>query len=35
VLLFINLRERFGDRYRITFDPAYSARHAPREKLDP
>lgn len=31
----INLRDRFGDRYRITFDPAYSARHVPREKLDP
>lgn len=31
----INLRERFGDRFRITFDPAYSARHVPRDKLDP
>lgn len=31
----INLLDRFGDRYRITFDPAYDAKHRPREKLDP
>jgi len=31
----INLLDQFGDRYRITFDPAYSARGVPRAKLDP
>jgi len=31
----INLRDRFGDRFRIGFDPAYSARNVPRDKLDP
>ena len=31
----INLAERFGDRYRISFDPAYDPKHRPREKLDP
>lgn len=31
----VNLRERFGHTYRITYDPAYSARHVPRDKLDP
>lgn len=31
----INLRERFGDRYRVAFDPAYDPKHRPREKLDP
>jgi hypothetical protein len=31
----INLLDQFGDKYRITFDPAYSARHVPRAKLDP
>lgn len=31
----INLVDLFGDRYRITFDPAYNARHVPRAKLDP
>jgi hypothetical protein len=31
----INVDLMFGDKYRITFDPAYSARHVPRAKLDP
>ncbi len=31
----LNLLERFGDIYRISFDPAYSAYHIPRDKLDP
>lgn len=31
----INLREQFGDRYRIGFDPAYDHRNVPRAKLDP
>ena len=31
----INLQERFGKRYRITFDPAYNPKHVPRDKLDP
>jgi hypothetical protein len=31
----IDLRERFGSDYRITFDPAYSDWHVPRDKLDP
>ena len=30
-----NLREVFGAKYRITFDPAYSPRNVPRAKLDP
>lgn len=31
----INLREHFGDRYRIDFDPAYSPKGVPRAKLEP
>ena len=31
----INLKDRFGDQYRIGFDPAYDPKHRPREKLDP
>jgi hypothetical protein len=31
----INLQEQFGTRYRITFDPAYSPKHVPRDKLNP
>ena len=31
----INLSERFGDRYKIGFDPAYSPFNVPREKRDP
>ncbi|MFV0443341.1 MAG: hypothetical protein ACK5Q5_07200 [Planctomycetaceae bacterium] len=31
----INLRNRFGDRYRISFDPAYDPRHRPKKCLDP
>ena len=31
----VNLRERFGKRYRISFDSAYSPRHVPRHALDP
>jgi hypothetical protein len=31
----INLLDLFSDRYRITFDLAYSARHVHRAKLDP
>lgn len=31
----INLRERFGKRYRLTFDPAYDPKGRPRDKLDP
>jgi hypothetical protein len=31
----VNLQERFGKRYRITFDPAYSPKHVPHDKLDP
>ena len=31
----INLMERFGKRYRIEFDPAYSAKNRPRDSLDP
>jgi hypothetical protein len=31
----VNLRQRFGDRYRIGFDPAYDQRNVPRDKLDP
>jgi hypothetical protein len=30
----VNLKERFGHRYRITFDPAYNPKHVPRDKLD-
>jgi hypothetical protein len=33
--LCVNLRERFGRQYRITYDPAYDPRHVPRDKLDP
>jgi len=31
----IILRNRFGDRYLITFDPAYDPRHRPKKSLDP
>jgi hypothetical protein len=31
----INLQQKFGTRYRITFDPSYSPKHVPRDKLDP
>jgi hypothetical protein len=31
----IKLRVRFGNVYRITFDPAYDHRGVPRRKLDP
>lgn len=31
----INLKERFGDRYRIAFDPAYNPRGRPKKLLDP
>lgn len=31
----INLKERFGDRYRITFDEAYDPKHRPKDKLNP
>lgn len=31
----INLEEIFGDRYRITWDPAYDPSHVPHDKRDP
>jgi hypothetical protein len=31
----VNLRETFGERFRIAFDPAYDHRGVPRAKLDP
>jgi hypothetical protein len=31
----INLLETLGDKYRITWDEAYSPRNVPRDKLDP
>lgn len=31
----INLREEFGDRFRISFDPVYDPKGRPRDKLDP
>ena len=31
----INLRDHFGDRYRIGWDPAYDPKHRPKDKLDP
>jgi hypothetical protein len=31
----LNLRNLFGEEYRITFDPAYNSAQVPREKLDP
>jgi hypothetical protein len=31
----LNLRELFGDQYRITFDEAYSSAHVPHDKRDP
>ena len=31
----INLHERFGSKYRITFDEAYDPSHRPGDKLDP
>jgi len=30
-----NLRARFGDRYRITFDPAYDTKGRHRRTVDP
>ena len=30
----VNLMEEFGERYRVTFDPAYDPKNRPREKLD-
>jgi hypothetical protein len=31
----INLRERFGRRFRIAFEEGYKHRHVPRENHDP
>ena len=31
----INVRKRFGKRYRIAFDPCYSSFNVPKDKLDP
>jgi hypothetical protein len=31
----VNLFERFGKNYKVTFDPAYDSRHVPRRCLDP
>jgi hypothetical protein len=31
----INLRERFGRRYKIGWDTAYDPKHRPKDKLDP
>jgi hypothetical protein len=31
----VNLLEMFGDRFRVSFDPAYDPDHVPRTKLDP
>ena len=31
----VNLTERFGDFFKIGFDPAYDPKHRPRDKLDP
>jgi hypothetical protein len=31
----VNLRELFGDRFKITYDPAYDPFKVPRDKLDP
>lgn len=31
----VNLLNRFGARYKITFDPAYDPKGRPRDKLDP
>jgi hypothetical protein len=31
----VNLRERFGRKWRITWDSAYNPRHVSRETLDP
>jgi hypothetical protein len=31
----VNLRQRFGRQYRVTFDPAYDPRNVPRDHLDP
>ena len=30
----VNLMARFGDRYKIGFDPCYDPKHRPREKYD-
>jgi hypothetical protein len=34
-MICLNLRERFGRRYRIAFDPCYDPKGVPRAKLDP
>lgn len=31
----LNLRELFGDQYRITWDEAYGAAHVPHDRRDP
>ena len=31
----VNLKDRYGDWYRIEFDPAYNSRNVPGDKLDP
>lgn len=31
----INLKERFGNRYRISLNPAYNSRGRPKKSLDP
>ena len=31
----VNLLERFGEDYQITFDPAYDSRGVPRRCLSP
>ena len=31
----INLKQQFGDCYKITFDPAYDPQNRPKDKLDP
>ena len=30
-----NLMQRFGKRFKITFDPCYDPKHRPKDKLDP
>jgi hypothetical protein len=30
-----DLRDRFGSRYKITYDSAYDPKGRPRENLDP
>jgi hypothetical protein len=31
----VNLLERYGSVYKVSYDPAYDAYHVPREKRDP